>query len=479
YDDPDSNWAYTGTWTIFTGTGPYNGSMRYTNTVGNDAQIVISGVRFRLTYLKANNRGLTDVYVDGIKVGQINSYSSTTLWQQVWTSPTLTAGVHTVRFVHAGGGTYIDIDAIEVLNSTDLIPPAAITGMTGVAGSTRGSVTLSWTAVGDDGNTGTAASYLVRYSTSIIDSEAAWTNASVFSGTIPAPSPAGNPDSVTVTGLIPSTTYYFAVRAQDEEGNLGLLSNSPAVVSQSPLPVTAGTYDDTDVNWIYTGAWTAYTGTGPYNGTTHYTNTVGNEAQITINGAKFAFTYLKASSRGLIDVYVDGSKVGQINANSSTLAWQQTWISPTLTAGVHAVRFVHAGGNTYIDIDKIQVFDAASAGTYDDPDSHWIYTGTWTVNTGTGPYNNTSHYSGTVGSEAQFTFNGSSFVLTYLKANNRGLIDVYVDGVKVDQINANNATVAWQQTWTSAVYTAGVHTVRFVHAGGGTYIDIDAIQINS
>jgi len=34
--------------------------------------------------------------------------------QQMYTSPTYAAGNHTVRFVHAGGGTYIDVDAIQV-----------------------------------------------------------------------------------------------------------------------------------------------------------------------------------------------------------------------------------------------------------------------------------------------------------------------------------------------------------------------------
>jgi hypothetical protein len=69
-----------------------------------------------LTYVKASNRGLIDVYVDGTKVGQINAKSSATAWQQTWTSPVLTSGQHTVRFVHAGAsGTYIDVDAITIL----------------------------------------------------------------------------------------------------------------------------------------------------------------------------------------------------------------------------------------------------------------------------------------------------------------------------------------------------------------------------
>ena len=57
-----------------------------------------------------------------------------------------------------------------------------------------------------------------------------------------------------------------------------------------------------------------------------------------------------------------------------------------------------------------------------------------------------------------------------------GKIKVYVGGGLVTSINANGA-FAWQQTYTSPVYAGGTHLVTFKHAGGGTYIDIDAIQI--
>ena len=120
---------------------------------------------------------------------------------------------------------------------------------------------------------------------------------------------------------------------------------------------------------------------------------------------------------------------------------------------------------------------AVGPGMYDDTDPAWQYTGNWTLYDGAGPYNNTSHYTNTVGSEAELQFNGTQFTLTYVKAWNRGLIDVYVDGTKIDTINSTSSTVEWQQTWTSPVFAAGVHTVRFVHAGGATYIDLDAIEI--
>jgi hypothetical protein len=161
---------------------------------------------------------------------------------------------------------------------------------------------------------------------------------------------------------------------------------------------------------------------------------------------------------------------------SGTLAWQSTWTSADLGNGTYTVRFEYASGGTYIDIDAIQVFGPVGVGTYDDTDPAWTYGSGWTAWTGSGPYNNTMHYTSTPGSYAELTFEGSQFALTFTRNTNRGSIDVYIDGVYADTIDASGA-LAWQSTWTSADLGNGTYTVRFEYASGGTYIDIDAIQI--
>jgi hypothetical protein len=242
--------------------------------------------------------------------------------------------------------------------------------------------------------------------------------------------------------------------------------------------VPAGTYDDIDSHWLYSSGWTAWAGSGPTNNTEHYTSTIGSTAELTFNGTQFILTYTKHPNRGLIDVIVDGNKVGTINAYSSMLEMRSTWSSPSLIAGNHTVRFVHAGnGGTYIDIDVIQIFNTPT-GMYDDIDNHWLYSNGWTAWTGSGPTNNTEHYTGAVGSWAELAFTGTQFTLTFTKHPNRGLIDVFVDGNQVGNINAYSPMLEVRSTWTSSPLLAGNHTVRFVHAGnGGTYIDIDVIQI--
>ena len=104
----------------------------------------------------------------------------------------------------------------------DTTPPGAVTNLT-ASGPTSNSITLAWTAPGDDGATGTATSYDVRYSTAIID-ETNWGLATQASGE-PFPSPAGTAQSMTVGNLNPATTYFFAIKTSDEAGNISAISN--------------------------------------------------------------------------------------------------------------------------------------------------------------------------------------------------------------------------------------------------------------
>lgn len=118
---------------------------------------------------------------------------------------------------------YIDhIFIRSVLGPPDTTAPAAVTDLA-AKGPTSSSITLTWTAPGDDGNTGTATSYDIRYSTSTI-TDANWDSATQCTGE-PAPQLAGSSETFSVTGLGANTTYYFALKTSDEVPNESPLSN--------------------------------------------------------------------------------------------------------------------------------------------------------------------------------------------------------------------------------------------------------------
>ena len=106
--------------------------------------------------------------------------------------------------------------------SGDATPPAAVTNLN-VTAVTGTSITVQWTAPGDDGSVGTAKTYDIRFSTSTITSTS-WGSATQATGE-PLPSIAGTQQSFTIPGLTGSRTYYIAIRASDEVGHIAALSN--------------------------------------------------------------------------------------------------------------------------------------------------------------------------------------------------------------------------------------------------------------
>ncbi|MCB1185144.1 right-handed parallel beta-helix repeat-containing protein [bacterium] len=105
----------------------------------------------------------------------------------------------------------------------DPFAPAAITDLA-VWSATETSLTLGWSATGDDLETGTAASYEVRWSTTPLDAEN-FAAATLVAGE-PAPvAEAPGVLGITLTGLAAGTTYYCAVVARDDEEQASDLSN--------------------------------------------------------------------------------------------------------------------------------------------------------------------------------------------------------------------------------------------------------------
>jgi formylglycine-generating enzyme len=104
---------------------------------------------------------------------------------------------------------------------TDTTPPARVNDLA-VQTVTASSVVLTWTAPGDDGATGRAAGFDLRFApgdTVVFQ----WEQATRASG-LPAPGSAGAPHVFTVTGLTAGSLYSFAIKTSDEKENWSVLS---------------------------------------------------------------------------------------------------------------------------------------------------------------------------------------------------------------------------------------------------------------
>jgi chitodextrinase len=121
------------------------------------------------------------------------------------------------------------------------------------------SLSLTWTAPGDDSLTGTATQYDLRYATATITA-ANFSSATRVTG-MAAPHAPGTTETATVTGLSPATTYYFAIKTADDAGNWSLISNviskatgaAPDTLRPAPPALAVNAVTDTSA----TLGWTA------------------------------------------------------------------------------------------------------------------------------------------------------------------------------------------------------------------------------
>lgn len=116
-----------------------------------------------------------------------------------------------------GGG-----DAGAIVYTIDTTAPGPVANMAASQIADR-TLTLTWTAAGDDGASGQAYLCDLRWSTSPITSSN-FANATPVS---PAPVPVagGTTQTYQVTGRTALTTYYFALVTRDEAGNASPMSN--------------------------------------------------------------------------------------------------------------------------------------------------------------------------------------------------------------------------------------------------------------
>ena len=139
----------------------------------------------------------------------------------------------------AGHGCLADFQGMEISLSLHriLVILASITilNFAWAASSRAGSVTLTWTAPGEDSLTGRASRYDLRSSIqSITPGSFGQADSAVA---LPIPATPGTLQSYTFDGLQSGVTYYFAIKTSDDAGNWSAMSNVIARVPQDAVPI--------------------------------------------------------------------------------------------------------------------------------------------------------------------------------------------------------------------------------------------------
>ena len=194
----------------------------------------------------SDNTGIAGVWfkLDGSNLG---SEDTTSPYSITWDTTVTSNGSHSlVAIARDAYNNYTTSQTVNVIvnnasapPSSDTTAPAVITNLS-TSSSTQNSVIISWTAPGDDGSSGTASSYDIRYSTSAI-TDSNWVSAFPALSE-PIPQVAGTIQTYSQAGLAANTTYYFAIKTTDDSNNTSPLSNIVmAITSASSLPPSGST----------------------------------------------------------------------------------------------------------------------------------------------------------------------------------------------------------------------------------------------
>jgi len=144
----------------------------------------------------------------------------------------------------------------------DNTPPSRITNLAVVPGQDHGTVSMSWTAPGDDGAVGSATSYLIRYSNLPIANIHCFRHLSYDIENFIVPAVSGTVENHIAVDLEAGKLLYFAIVAVDEAGNWAPVSNyvSTTVTIDTMKPETITGLTATPVGANHTGVilnWTA------------------------------------------------------------------------------------------------------------------------------------------------------------------------------------------------------------------------------
>ena len=314
-DDRDSRIEYSSGWGNWgPQEGQYEKTEKYSNTVGDTAELYFYGTGVRVIGMNNTDCRTFDLYVDGeLKKKDVSTTSSTCQRQQVLTEVTgLDKGIHKVKLVVKQGK--ISLDAFEfdaAVEATGL----QITGADSL--NMNASKTLQLEAVyTPEGAAGAGVDWSVdKEEVATIDANGLLT--AVKAGTV-------------------------VVTATDKE-NEKLTATKTITITKEATTVK---YDDRDKSITYDSHWSPWDDGKHYNGTETETTTDGARFSFEFNGTGIGLYVMKLEKSGntggaQLKIEIDGQEAGKVSTFTTVAGsepQQKVFEKLDLTDGKHTVK---------------------------------------------------------------------------------------------------------------------------------------------
>ncbi len=245
--------------------------------------------------------------------------------------------------------------------------------------------------------------------------------------------------------------------------------------------------NDNDPSITYTGpswAYDAKRAVEDLNHDVHFATQNGDSVSYTFTGTGISYISERSDGYGTVNVYLDDVFQQAIDANAPGVhnqTGQVLFSQSGLSAGRHTIRLLKDSG-AYLVLDAFQVQTAV--GSINDNGPGLTYSGTgWFGSTGRpaawGDLDNDVHATTSNGDSVAYTFTGTGVSYISERSDGYGMVDVYLDGVLQDTVDANVQGVhnqGGQVLYGIGSLRAGQHTLKLVKKSGA-YMLLDALTV--
>lgn len=249
---------------------------------------------------------------------------------------------------------------------------------------------------------------------------------------------------------------------------------------------------ETDPEVAFSGAWAQETsGIAWSAGDAKITESAGAQATLGFRGTSVAWRGYRGPDAGIARVYLDGAFAAELDLYAPTHFVQDAvYTASGLADGMHTITVEAAGSrNPSSSAARVVVdaFDVTAPGLRSqETDAAVAYSGTWTHGNRNRTWSEgTASVSGTAGSRATFTFDGTEVRWVGFRAARTGIANVYLDGLFVAEVDTYAAGAEGYQAtaYTLSGLAPGAHTLvieatgRRNPAATNNYVVVDAFDV--
>ncbi|NLY43091.1 MAG: PKD domain-containing protein, partial [Clostridiaceae bacterium] len=343
YEENDLGIVYSGAWSRLWDSNCSGSNYMRSNTEGDTVSFVFEGTGIRWIGRPDTNGGIAEVYVDGVLADTVDLYRPQTEYGViVWQSRVLSLELHQITIKNISN-KHVNIDAFEVVVSSDTIAPAAPSGLTVLREGNKNHIQWYWGTEED-----LYGYYVYRSETGQPGSFSRINTDAIRYGT-------------TFTDVIDESPVYYCVTAIDESGNE---SEYSMVISDILAEESNAMIQEDNKAINYSGVWNRTASSSASEGY-HMTSTdEGLKVRYVWYGTGMDWIAAKTPSSGIAKVVMDDGQPVLVDLYSGTAQYQQAvYRVRNLPLGLHTLEITYHGRNiksssSSINVDAFKVVDA-------------------------------------------------------------------------------------------------------------------------